>query len=256
MAETIDEVETCVGAILAVLRKIGRPLDPRKIFWCNYPVVSLERDELEEKVAKDTRKLEREIEDDLSPSTLWYVGIPKFRLVRGGIAHLMCEVDLYYVAYDAFEDWCWYGKLVPKADKFDVPLRLITPLVDAMNEGQMETSDAHIVERTPSYSIYDYLGREWKVPDAFLGFVWALREKGKGFDGLLDPVSCSLMDRFARELPSPEIPRLTTGSYEEMVTGLRSLGWNKADAEERAKYVTQKYADAPLEEKMKHALND
>ena len=256
MAEIIDEVETYPGAILGVLEAVRRPLDGRKVFWCNYPVLNLELDDLEERVKKDTRKLEKEVGDDLHPEKLWYVGIPQFRLVRRGIAHLRCEIDLYYVAHQGFDDWCWYGKLVPKADRFEIPLRLIDPLVEALSQGELEAKDAKAVERVRGYTVYDYLGREWKVPDAFLGFVWALREKGKGFDDLLDPTSCSLMDRFARELPSPENPRLTIGSYEEIVSGLRSLGWNKADAEERAKYITQKYGDAALEEKMKHALND
>ena len=121
------------------------------------------------------------------------------------------------------------GKLIAGADKFDVPICLIWPLADALCQGQMETGECHIVERGAGYSVYEFMGRRWRIPDAFLGFAWALREKSRGFAGLLDPVSCSLVDKFTKELPSPELPKLTTGievgSYEDFVGALISLGW-------------------------------
>ena len=257
MAEwvNIDGIDSYEDAVQTLFEAIGMRVDPRKVLWCNYPLFLQERGELEEKVRKDTRKLEREIDDDLCLSKLWYVGIPRFKLIRRGVAHFSCDVDLYYVACDTTDDYpyCWYGKLIPKADKFDVPLCLITPLIDALSQGQLETDNAKAVERGCGYTVYDYLGREWKIPDAFLGFVWALKDKGSGFDGLLDPMSCSLMDRFTKELPSPEIPKLTTGNYEELISAVRNLGWTKVEAEEAARYVMERHCDASLEEKIKYA---
>lgn len=253
-----DDIGSYEDAVQAVLQGIGMRVDPRKVLWCNYPIFCHEHDELMEKVKKDTKKLEKEIDDGLPLNKLWYIGIPRFMLIRRGVAHLTCEIDLYYAAHDTVSDypWCWYGKLIPKADKFDIPLCLINPLIDALSQGQMETNDAHIVERTPNYSIYDFMGREWKIPDAFLGFIWALKEKGKGFEGLLDPISCALMDKSTKELPSPEMPVPATGSYEEVVSALKNLGWNKEEAEKRAQYVLVTYPDISLEEKIKHALGD
>jgi hypothetical protein len=253
----IDRIDTYEHAVQVVLEGIGMRVDPRKVLWCNYPCITLERDELEEKVRKDTKKLEREIENDLCQSRLWYVGVPRFKLVRRGIAHFACDIDLYYVACDTTSDYVftWYGKLIPKADRFECPLSLIEPLLNALEHNEIELDNAIIIERTPSYGIYAFLGREWKIPDAFLGFLWALKDKGRGFEGLLDPVSCSVMDKFAKELPCPETPKIANGSYEEIVDALRSLGWKKTDAEDRARQVLEKHPGVPLEEKIKYALS-
>lgn len=256
MAEILlDDVETYIGAIFAILGEIKRPLDPRKISWCNYLVLNSELDELTEKVRKDTRKLGKEIDEELHLSKLWYIGVPYFRLIRRGVAHLTCEIDLYYVARDDIDDWRWYGKITPKADKFEVPLTLVGPLIEGLRQNEIEAGDAKVLEREPGYTIYDYLGREWKIPDAFLGFLWALKEKGMGFEGLLDPISCSLIDRFTVELPAPEAPMLPSGSYEDVVSALRNLGSTKEEAEEAARYVMEQHGNASLEDKVKLALN-
>jgi len=249
-----NDVETYVGAIHAVCESIGRRLDQRKTLWCNYPVLALDKNELEDKVKKDTKKLEKEIGGDLDPSRMWYVGIPRFKLLRRGIAHLSCEIDLYYVASDD-EFGGWYGKIQSKADSFEIPLSLIKPLLDSLDEGKDEVESATAVERAPGYTVYEYLGRDWKIPDAFLGFVWALKDGGEGFEGLLDSISCALMDKFTSEPPCADMPKLTNGSYEEIVDALRSLGWNKTEAEEKARYLLEKYPGVPLEEKMRYALS-
>ena len=51
---------------------------------------------------------------------------------------------------------------------------------------------------------------------------------------------------------------IEVGSYEDFVGALISLGWNKteAEAEERARYLMQKYPNASMEETRRHALND
>ena len=256
----VDGMESYEEAVQVVLEGINMRVDPRKVLWCNYPALSVERNELLDKVRKDTRKLEKEINDDLCLSKLWYVGVPRFKLVRRGIAHLSCEIDLHYVACDVTDDdchWCWFGKIMPKADTFDIPLCLISPLISALKNSKAETEQAHVVERTSGYSVYEFMGREWKIPDAFLGFAWALAEKGKGFEGLLDPVSCALMDKFTKELPSPETPKLASGDdYQAIVTCLKEqMGYPKTKAEEAAKYVMEKTPNESLENKIKQALS-
>lgn len=256
----VGDIEGYEDAVQVVLEGINMRVDPRKVLWCNYPVLSLEHNELLDKVRKDTRNLEREVEDDLCLSRLWYVGIPRFRLIKRGIPHLSCEIDLYYVACDVTNENyppCWFGRVIPKADNFDIPLCLISPIIDALKNNETETAQAHVVERTSGYSVYEFMGREWKIPDAFLGFAWALKEKGKGFEGLLDPVSCSLLEKFAKELPSPAVPQLTSGGddYQAIITCLKEqMGYPKAKAEEAAKYVMEKAQNESLEDKVKEAL--
>jgi hypothetical protein len=204
-------------------------------------------------------RLEKEIKDDLCLSRLWYVGIPRLKLNRRSIPHLNCEIDLFYVACDVTNkkyNPCWFGRIIPKADSFDVPLYLISPIIDALKNNEAETEQVHIVERTSGYSVYEFMGREWKIPDAFLGFTWALAEKGKGFEGLFDPVSCALMDKFTKELPSPEPPKLTSGDdYQDIVTCLKEqMGYPKAKAEEATEYVMGKFSNESLETKIAEAL--
>lgn len=260
MAEWLDdEVETYVGAILDVFKALGKKVDVRKVFWANYPILSLERGQVEEMIKKDTKKLEKETDDSLCQSKLWYVGVPTFKLIRRGVPHLSCTIDLYYAACDTSNEdcpFCWFGKIMTKADAFDVPLCLISPLLDALQKGETESKEALIVERGSGYTIYDFMGREWKIPDAFLGFAWALVEKGKGFEGLLDPVTSSLVDRFAKELPSPETPKLITGDdYQSIVTCLKEqMGYPKAKAGEATEYVMGKFSNESLETKIAEAL--
>lgn len=260
MAEWLnDEVETYIGAILAVFKALGRKVDVRKVSWANYPVLSLEGGQFEEIVKKDTKKLEKEIDDSLCQSKVWYVGVPTFKLIRRGVPHLNCAIDLYYAACDSSDEgcpFCWFGRIITKADSFDVPLCLVAPLVGALQKGDTETKEAHIVERGSGYSVYDFMGREWKLPDAFLGFVLALKDKEKGFEGLLDPISCSLLDKFAKELPSPETTKTITGDdCQNLITCLKEqMGYPKAKAEEAAKYVMDAVPNESLENKIKGAL--
>lgn len=255
MADQIgEEVETCTGAIRAVFNALGKEVDLRKVYWANYPYLRLDRNELEKKVEKDTEKLEKKLGGELRQKQLWYVGVPTFKVIRRGVSHLNCQIDLYYVAHGT-EDDIWYGKLLPEADKFDVPLALIAPLLDAMNLGHMETNDANIAERSQGYTIYEYMGREWKIPDAFLGFAWALAERGLGFEGLLDPLTCTLIEKFTKELPSPETPKLIAGSdYDDLVISLKGLGYSKAESEQTATYVIDKFPNENLEVKVREAL--
>jgi len=252
----VEEIVTYEDAIQVVLQGIGMRVDPRKVLWCNYPILWHNRNEFEGKIKKDTKKLEKELEDELSPKRLWYVGVPEFKLIRRGIPHLACDIDLYYAACDtSTEYWSWYGRILPKADRFEVPLCLMSALARVVREKDLEVDGANIIERGLGYIIYDFRGREWKIPDAFLGFVSALAEKGNGFEGLLDPFSCELMNRFAKELPTADVPKLPSGDgYELIVSGLKQMGFPKAQAEEAARVGTDKFPSSTLEEKVKQAL--
>ena len=46
-----------------------------------------------------------------------------------------------------------------------------------------------------------------------------------------------------------------SGSYEDVVSALKGLGYAKAKAEEAAKHAMANYPEAPLEDKIKFALN-
>lgn len=260
MAEWLDdEVETCVGAILAVFKALGKKVDVRKVFWANYPILSLERDRLEEMVKKDTKKLEKEFNVELYHSKLWYIGVPTFKLIRRGVPYLSCAIDLYYAACGTSDEncpFCWFGKTVTKADAFDVPLCLIRRLLDALQKSETESKEAPVIERGPGYSVYNFMGREWKIPDAFLGFLLALKDKGEDFQGILDPVSCLLIDKFAKELPTPEAPKPTvTDDYQDVVSCLKEqMGYPKTEAEKAAKHVIDKVPNESLENKIKQAL--
>jgi hypothetical protein len=178
-------------------------------------------------------------------------------LVRRGIAHLHCDVDLYYVARDDLQgsDAVWFGKLVPKADVFDVPLCLLLVLADGVSANKLEVEGATIIERGHGFTIYDFKGREWKIPDAFLGFVWALKEKSMGFEGLLDVHSCELLEKFAKELPPADVPKLPGGDdHEAIVSGLKNMGIPKTQAEEAARKAIEKVPGATLGERMTEAL--
>lgn len=254
-----DEVESYIGAIVAVFKALGKNVDVRKAFWASYPIRNYEGSQLEELVTKDTKKLEREIDDSLCKSNLWYIGVPRFRLIHRGIPHLRCEIDLYYAAGDTCDGryaYWWFGRIMTKADAFDVPICLISPLLEALQKGDTDTKEAHIVERGDGYTLYDFRGREWKIPDAFLGFVMALKDKAEDFAGLLDPITCLWVDRLAEELSAPEIPELMrSDDYERIVTCLEEqMGYPKAKAEEATEYVIGKFSNESLETRIAEAL--
>jgi hypothetical protein len=258
MASWIQDVGHYGEAVSAVLNKVGSRVDSQMALWCNYPRMQQRRNELEGKVKKDTVKLEKEFGSNLNPSDTYYVGVPRLKVVKRGIAHLSCEIDLFYVGCDEEQDpgyRCWYSMLTPKADSFEVPLCLLSALVEAVKKKDLEVEGANIVERGPGYVIYDFRGREWKVPDAFLGFISALAERHKGFEGLLDMYSCRLVEKFAKELPPADSPKLTSGNdFADIISALQQLGFKKAEAEEVARVVSEKFADSSLEEKVKQAI--
>jgi len=162
------------------------------------------------------------------------VGVPQFKVIRRGLPHLAFEIDLYYVASN--ETDAMWGKLMPKADKLEVAVPLLPGLVEALSKGELEPEGAEIVERAPGYTIYRVNGwdKEWRVPDAFLGFLWALAEKGKGWEGLFDLWSCRVLERMPKALPSGTAPSLPSAGIgeEEFMLALTGLGLTKTTAKE------------------------
>jgi hypothetical protein len=197
----VDEMEAYKDAVQEVLQIINMRVNPALLLWCDYPVISLDRYDLDEKARRDIKKSGVEIEED---SDILYVGIPQISLNRRVIPLIHFVIDLYYYKSDV-DDNFYYGKVVPQADVFDIPIALIAPLIAAIGKGEKETNDAPIMEKTQSYSVYAYMGREWRIPDAFIGFAWALTEAGKNLGGLLDPISSELFEKFAREIPAPSV---------------------------------------------------
>ena len=239
------EVGNYLEAVEAVVGALGKNnLDARKCLWCNYPMLEGEMAELQQKAKKDYDKLEKE----LSPTFLCYVGIPQLKLTRREIPSLHCTIDLYYAA--TADDRSFFGRLIPQASTFEMPCSLIIPLADALSQGEMETPNAPIVERSPGVTTYSYLGREWRLPDAFLGFLWAIKDKEAGFGGLLEPLTLDLLNRLLKETP----PLVTPEIYEDLVGALTNLGFPKTEAQEVSRKTVEKHPNIPLEEAVKLAL--
>lgn len=241
-------------AVHIVLEGLDYRIDPRKIIWATYPA-NQDRAGLQERVEKGIARFLKDEGLEDWPRGQWFVGIPRFRVIKRDTPHLFVEIDLYLVvSLDAESYW---ARLVPKADHFDFPLALLDSLPKALMKEELEVEEAGVVEKGDGETVYDFRGREWRIPDAFLGFLRALAEKGKGFEGLLDPVSCALVGKFAKELPSAETPKSITGEdYQDIVTCLKErMGYPKAKAEEAAKYVMDKVPNESLENKIKYALN-
>lgn len=250
MSQWLDTaIHNYLEAVEAVLGVLGENLNPRKCLWCNYPLFDLDLAELEQKAKKDYSKLSK----DLSPENLWFIGVPTFRITRRDIPSLHCSITLYYVG--TAEDHSFFARLIPQASSFDVPISVIMPLADALAQGRNETPNAKIVERAPGYTTYRYLGREWRLPDAWLGFTWALRERNQDYQGLLEPLACCLMDKALKELPSLTRQTVTEGKYEDLVGALINLGVTKSQAEEIARKTIEAYPEVTLEEKIKYALS-
>lgn len=253
MAQWAEVADNYFEAVEVVLGGLGKELDPAKCLWCNYPAFSVDANRLRCNVNRDASRFVDGYDFDISRCVGWLVGIPEVKLTRRGIPCLSFEIGLHYVASDGRH--AIWGTAMPKADRFECPLALIAPLVKAIKQGRLETAAASVVERGSGCTIYDFKGREWRIPDAFLGFILALAEKGKGFEGLLDAYSCELMNRFAKELPTADVPKLPSGDdYELIVSGLKQMGFPKAQAEQAARIVTDKFPSSTLEEKVRQAL--
>lgn len=237
-------IHNYLEAVEAVLGALGKNFNARKCLWCNYPMLGGDVLELQQKAKKDYDKLEK----GLSPTLLCYVGIPQLKLTRREIPSLHCTIDLYYVG--TADDRSFFGRLIPQASTFEMPISLIIPLADALSQGEMEPSDAPIVERTPGFNTYSYLGREWKLPDAFLGFLRAIKDKEAGFGGLLEPLTLDLLNRLLKEAP----PQVTPEIYEDLVGALTNLGFPKTEAQEVSRKTVEKHPNIPLEEAVKLAL--
>ena len=261
MAEFVEyPVESYEDALTTVIRCIELRVDPRKLVWCDYAALDIDEEELQRKIEKSTSHLQKQADTELLMSDYWFVGVPRLKIVSRGVPYLACQIDLYYVACgssDSDPKCCWYDKLVKKADTFDVPLCLIPFLSSSggQKKGKVEASQVRVVERARGYSTLELVGREWKVPDAFVGFVRALREKRAGFEGLLDPESCRVMARLAKEKPSADAAKPPPGTdCQDVVSALEGLGYPKATANDAAKYAMDKAPQGSTEAKVKEAL--
>ncbi len=265
--------EDAVHIVLEGLQSYG--LDPRKVLWASYPA-NEDRLGLEERVEKEIEKLlreeKREAEKTDEEATVyapnhWFVGVPHFKVVRRGIPHLSVTIDLYLVVTlcSSFpdEDPFYYSeweRLIPKARSFDFPVALLESLPQALAKGELEVDGAQVVERGEGESVFDVGGKEWRVPDAFLGFLWALAEKSMGFEGLLDSATLLVLEK-AKALPQGAALALSASaqvSLEErsdvsaIVSALTNLGYKEGEAEKAAQAVSS--APGELEEKIKLAL--
>jgi hypothetical protein len=134
-------------------------------------------------------------------------------------------------------------------------------LIQGLMQGNLEPGGCTIIGVHQGWTIYtvDGFEDEIAIPDTFCKY---LKEIGS-WQGLLErgiisskvgEVVTRAIERSAKGRSSPETPKLIAGNYEEILEGLRSLGWKKTEAEEKAKYVMKKYPDASLEEQIRHAL--
>jgi hypothetical protein len=255
----VDDIESYGDALQNVLMSIEMRIDPRTVLWCKYAITNIDHDELWGKLLRDTSKFTKEIKEHLYPETYFYVAIPRFKLIRQDIPHLVCEISIYYTACAITDEGirhCWDGKLLEKADFFQIPLCLIAPLLEAWEKGDSETADARIIERGSNYSIYEFMNRTWKIPDNFIRFCWELARKSRDFSGLLDPLSCQLMAKFIKETPLAAMLKLPSpsGNNEQIVSALTNMGYSKKESEQAAHFALEKSPGDSLENLISQAL--
>ena len=232
--------ESYIEAIQMVLGGLGMDLAPRKCVWCNYPALH-DGLGLQEKTEKQIEKAIREGDLEDWPDRQWFVGVPRFRVIVRGIPHLSVEIDLYLQA--SFRDKSCWMPLDRKADKFDFPLALLDSLPRALMKGELEVGGAQVAGREDGWTTYEVLGREWRVPDSFLGFLWALAEKKMGLEGLLDPTSLLVLEK-AKALPQAAVLAIPASAQnspgeggdvqdvQTVVSALTNLAYPKKQAEQ------------------------
>ncbi len=246
-------------AVHIVLEGLDHRIDPRKVLWVSYPA-NQDRLALEEKAEKEIDRFHKEWRGAAGDyDRQWFVGIPRFRVISKGVPCLSVDIDLYQVVSDDEESF--WGKLAHKADHFEFPLALLDSLPQALMKGELEAGGAHVVETGEGEKVYEFMGREWRVPDAFLGFLWALAEKKMGLDGLLDPPTLQVLEK-AKAPPQAAVPGLPPpaqagggegGDVQDVLAALTHLGIPKKQAEQ-AVAQAQFTSAATLEEKIKAAL--
>lgn len=134
-------------------------------------------------------------------------------------------------------------------------------LVQGLMRGNIEPQSTRITEASGGSTSYEVDGfdKEIIMPDTFskylkeIGSWQGLVEKGI-LSSKVGRIVARTMERLAKELSSPETPKLIAGGYEDLINALWGLGFPKTKAEEKARYISEKYPDASLEERIKHAL--
>ncbi len=198
-----------------------------------------------------------EIEYCLKPSEIAFRGHPVTlpTMHRGSYAEPLENPELLGYAYKLFmrDDlgaaryWRW--QTIPCI------------LAQGLMRGDIEPQGTRITRASGDSTSYEVDGfnEEIVVTDTFSKYLREIGSwQGLGEKAILSSklvtVVVRAMERLAKELSSPETPKLIAGDYEDLINALWSLGFTKTEAKEKARYVSGKYPDASLEERIKHAL--
>jgi len=250
-------------------RQTGIGVIQEVVDWFSYTKDSYDANELKAHARKLIAKTLKDEYGDLEHwSGEWfYVPLPFLKYVNRGFPFIEFRVDLYIIAsvcasfdygYYTAEQHAEFTKpLKRELEKLRIPILFLYALAKG-DLGRM--SQCKVVERDNLYVTLDIPDfGEVRLRDSLIP-CWRnfFRAKAVGEAlceaGLLPKDAASLIDA-CLEKPA-EVLQLRSGAYEDLVTGLRNLGWNKTQAEERANYVMEKHPDVSLEEKIKYALSD
>lgn len=171
-----------------------------------------------------------------------------------------------------------YTKLLENPELLGYGYKLLTPsdlgaarylrwqaipciLVQGLMQGDIEPQGTKIgeaVEGSTKYGV-NCFDREVSIPDMFSKYLKAIGswrgfvEKGI-ISSRVGEIVVRAIERLAKELPSPEVPKHAAGGYEDLISAFQGLGFPKTKAEERARYVMEKYPNASREERIQHAF--
>ena len=251
---------------LALARKrIGLSVANEVVSWFSYTFGLTDPNELK---AQARKLIANVLKDEYGSFEDWYgkwsyLALPFLKYVNRGFPFIEFRVDLYiaatvHVRFDNYnEQQAEFVKPIKnEIVKFKVPVTFL----HALAEGDLRRlSQFRVVERDRDYITLDIPGfGEARLKDSLIP-CWRSFFKGKRVGealsqaGLLPHDAGDIIDA-CLECPAG-VPQLQSGGYEDLVNRLFSVGWSKTQAEERAKYVIEKYPDASLEEKIKYALS-
>lgn len=135
-------------------------------------------------------------------------------------------------------------------------------LLKTIAEG--DNSQFETVAKDHYWTTWEINGFEARLPDSFVLMIKEMKGKPLGIaleeEGLIGKGIAPLLEEGLLVAPAKEIPSQLPGSYandyDSLVTCLKEqMGYPLVQAEEAAKYVTEKYASEILENKIKYALS-
>jgi hypothetical protein len=233
--------------------------------WFSYAKDSCDTNELKAQARKLIAKTLRDEYEDFENwyGEWFYVPLPSLKYVNRGFPFIEFNVDLYIAAsVHVCVDYCneQQAEFVKPLKKGIEKLRIPVMFLDAIAKGDLRRlSQFKVAERDCHYITLDIPGfGETRLRDSLIP-CWRNFFKGKRVGqvlsqaGLLTQDAGGIIDACLER--STGVPQLPSGGYEDLVDGLFSLGWNKTQAQERAKYVMEKYPSASLEERIKYALS-